>query len=119
MERLKVVDLAEVLSRDPNDEPIEMGNWTILDDPLRLALCSRPSYEIPVGDATTSAKLLDWICQLAEKRWISDADLGSFVRIFNQLIRPQARLCGTGIEHGPIDAEAVAQRRLKYRERQP
>lgn len=43
----------------------------------------------------SSAETLDWICQVAGKRWADDI-LARLVRALDDVLRPQARLCSFG-----------------------
>ena len=53
-------------------------------------------YEIDLRDCETCAGMLDWICQFAAKPWISDKDLGVFVRMLDEIFYPQANMCSFG-----------------------
>lgn len=67
-------------------------------------------YTVPLFDMRTSADMLDWIFQLRQKTWMSDAAMGAIIFALDELLRPQACLCGQGMEHGPIDVMAELQR---------
>lgn len=60
------------------------------------------AYSVDLEDCTTPAKMLDWVMQLASKRWLSDAALGEYVRLLNRLTAPQAYLCSFGRNLGPL-----------------
>ena len=59
-------------------------------------------YDVDLETCNTSAEMLDWVMQVARKRWLSDAALGEYVRLMNRLMAPQACLCSFGKDHGPI-----------------
>jgi hypothetical protein len=68
-------------------------------------------YTVPLFDMRTSADMLDWIFQLRQKTWVSDAEMGAIVYALDELLRPQACLCTQGVERGPIDVLAELSRR--------
>lgn len=59
-------------------------------------------YQIALTECTTSAEVLDWIIQIAEKQWGDDATVAGLVRAINELLHPQATMCSMGIERGPV-----------------
>ncbi len=56
-------------------------------------------YEIDLEDCTTSAAVLDWLCQVACKNWGPPA-LGHLVEAFNDTLRPQSSLCSCCLTGG-------------------
>lgn len=62
-------------------------------------------YDIDLEKCTSSAEVLDWIAQVAQKSWVDDAALGSLVRKLDRLLDLQATLCGGGEDHqlDPVD----------------
>lgn len=64
-------------------------------------------YEVDLDRCRTSAELLDWIFQVAQKRWATDRVLAALIHAMNAVLRPQSTLCGCGQEHGPIDVPSV------------
>jgi hypothetical protein len=71
-------------------------------------------YEVDLERCTTSAQMLDWIMQVAMKRWATDRVLASLVHALDAVLKPQARLCGLGVERGPINVKKVLRdRKLK------
>lgn len=69
-------------------------------------------YSVPLADMTTSANMLDWIFQLRQKTWVSDAEMGAIIYAMDELLCPQGCLCSNGIERGPIDVDVELSRRL-------
>lgn len=67
-------------------------------------------YWIPLERCRTSAEVLDWIAQVAGKAWADDACLAGLVRAFDETLDLQGSLCGSGVEHGPINPRAAALR---------
>ena len=58
-------------------------------------------YEIDLDTCTSSAEVLDWICQINGKQWGgSDAEhaaiVAGLVRAFADVLHPQANLCSSG-----------------------
>jgi hypothetical protein len=86
------------------------GPWR-LDKRRRVLWISPPGYhggryEVDLDACTTSAQVLDWICQLAGKTgsaWAGDdpvvhtAMVAGLVHALNDVLQLQAHLCGCGI----------------------
>ncbi len=84
-------------------------------DPRNLTLSyGRPQerYYVKLKECDTSARMLDWIMQVAGKKWATDDVLASLVRDLNQLLSPQGNLCSLGEEQGPINVREVIRQRL-------
>jgi len=82
--------------------------WCFDPNTLTLTLHGGPyPYEIDLQRCRTSAQMLDWVMQIAVKRWADDRILASLVRAFDAILRPQATLCSLGHERGPIDAKTL------------
>jgi hypothetical protein len=64
-------------------------------------------YEIDLDRCATSAQVLDWIFQIAQKTWATDLVLAALLHALNAVLHPQSTLSGCGHEHGPIDIAAV------------
>ncbi|SFQ26564.1 hypothetical protein [Amycolatopsis rubida] len=78
----------------------DWGPWRL--DPETLVLfCeddAHPSgYEVDLELCLTSAQVLDWIMQVEMKTWADDAVVAGLVRALNDVLRPQATLCSSGI----------------------
>jgi hypothetical protein len=54
------------------------------------------SYPVDLERLTTSAEVLDLICQVANKSWANDACVAGLVHLLNDLLHPQAYLCSKG-----------------------
>lgn len=78
------------------------GNvWTY--DPKVLTLTYRPmGYQIDVETCTSSAEVLDWICQIYKKHWVTEQVVFDLVEQFNVILDPQSTLCSGGHEQGPL-----------------
>ena len=57
-------------------------------------------YAIDLGQCTSSAEVLDWICQIDSKDWGTEeennATVAGLVSAFVALLHPQANLCSWG-----------------------
>ncbi|WP_345390935.1 hypothetical protein [Haloechinothrix salitolerans] len=53
-------------------------------------------YYVDLERCTTSAEVLDWIAQVAEKPWANDEVLAGLVRALNDVLAPQEHLCSRG-----------------------
>jgi len=87
--------------QDPQDNRLEsdpdFGLWRF-DRRLRTlsyaaADDSTIQYEIDLECCQTSAAVLDWIMQVANKAWATDSVIADLVRALNRIIEPQAKLC--------------------------
>jgi hypothetical protein len=92
------LNLHKLLTEGP--EPSDWGGWT-LNPELRILELLSPHgnyvYEIDLDTCTTSAEVLDWLCQVAGKVWADDAVLAGLVRAIDDVLHPQAHLCSGGI----------------------
>lgn len=107
------VDLRTVKPRPPVVVGQRWGKWQLTAN-LTLVF-DRWKYEIDLERIDMCAEMLDWIFQLAPKRFISNADLGHFVRALNEIFCPQHNLCGMGREH-PFNAAEYLRRLLKCKQ---
>jgi hypothetical protein len=57
----------------------------------------RARYPVTLEALTSPGDVLDLICQVAGKNWADDACLAGLVRALNDILAPQAYLCGGGI----------------------
>jgi hypothetical protein len=91
----------------------DWGPWR-LDPETRVLYPVWPyRYEVDLDACTTSAEVLDWIIQVAQKGWASaehggngpehnpdgwtdDAILAGLVRALDDVLHPQANLCSFG-----------------------
>jgi hypothetical protein len=53
-------------------------------------------YDVELLTCTSSAEVLDWLCQITAKDWGSPHVVGHLVRAFNEVLNPQANLCSWG-----------------------
>ena len=77
----------------------KFGPWTY--NPKNQTLTHTNGYYVDLETMTDSAQVLDWIAQVAEKRWANEADkdaldAGHLVIALNTLLRLQANYCGSG-----------------------
>jgi len=78
-----------------------MGSWEF--DRENGCLSGPYEYYIPLDRCRTSAEVLDWIFQISHKTWCTPETLADLIEAFRVVVDPQARLCGSGVEHGPIN----------------
>ena len=86
------------------------GGWRFIADARVLELHDaegRWFYEVDLERCRTSAEVLDWIIQVSQKTWATDARLAGLVRALDEILNPQATLCSFGKERGPIDVPAT------------
>jgi hypothetical protein len=108
----KVYPLAELLA-SPEPCPRDFGGWRLHRRSGCLVLHRSPDdYDIPLDRCRTSAAVLDWIFQIAEKSWATPRIIAGLIHALDYYLYPQATLCSFGVERGPIDARAMALRRV-------
>jgi hypothetical protein len=66
-------------------------------------------YPVDLERLTTSAEVLDLICQVANKRWANDACVAGLVHLLNDLLHPQAYLCSGGSDRR-LSGDEIRQR---------
>ena len=93
--------MSELSARLP--EPKKTGSWLFVPENLTIGFYNHgsqiASYEVDIESCNSSAAILDWIAQLAEKRNYSDAEIGQLVRTMNTVLRFQWHFCGWGCDH--------------------
>jgi hypothetical protein len=79
-------------------DPSKLNGWKL----YKSGELEFPAYEggggypLDISDCTSSAKVLDWICQVAHKTWADDACVAGLVRALDEILDPQANLCSCG-----------------------
>jgi hypothetical protein len=81
----------------------QFGAWQLKVKTRVLHHGVYPDYEIDLDKIKKSADVLDWIFQLQEKTWVTDAHIADFARCIRYLFG--RRFCGSGSD-GPIDIRA-------------
>lgn len=77
------------------------ADWQKIDDFIVIkGVDGSEPYCIPLAECQTSAQVLDWIMQIAKKKWADDRILARFVRAIDFYVNPQATLCSMGVEKG-------------------
>jgi hypothetical protein len=74
-------------------------------------------YEVDLDRCLSSAALLDWIFQVAEKTWADEAVITGLIRATGDILNPQGTLCsgtggsgsGTGKQISPADIARLVQ----------
>jgi len=74
------------------------GPWTLNQDTLELAISVKREgwnrcYEVDLERIKSSAAMLDWIMQVANKSWTTPEDIGHLVRALNDIFQLQVWLC--------------------------
>jgi hypothetical protein len=85
------------------------GEWYLRPSVGEL-LCRPYGYGIPLGRCLSAAQVLDWIAQVAHKRWATDDILADLVRALDDIIDLQRNACGCGRE--PRDVESRIRRQF-------
>ncbi len=85
---------------------LEWGHWQLNLATKCLEFREEGSwrYEVDLDRCKTSAQILDWLCQLLEKSWVTTTDVGCLLQALDDLSGGlQASVCGCGVDRGPID----------------
>lgn len=93
------VDLAEVFADRTPMHFRRDGGWGPwkLDQAVFVLFISEPyRYEVDLERCTSSAKVLDYICQVARKTWCNTEMIGGLVSALDDVLTPQANLCSFG-----------------------
>jgi hypothetical protein len=95
----------------------QWGDWTLEVDKCGTFLVldtkeERHHYEINLDSIDGSAEMLDWIFQMRMKAWVTNNIMGDLLSAFQDIFRPQATLCGQGIDK-KLDAERFLKSRIK------
>ncbi len=100
---MKQKTLKQILEENIKDGQ-KWGPWHFRESSLVLELnFRRPGgsndwYEIHLADCCSSAEVLDWIMQIADKSWASDEIIANLIRALKDCLHPQSNLCGSGID---------------------
>lgn len=101
---LRLTPASDIQPSRPGDRRAEWGPWHI-DRDVYVLWTQRPGYryEVDLEDCTTSAEVLDWICQVAHKGWRMrtpgagrDQIVAGLVTALDDVLDPQAHLCSFG-----------------------
>jgi hypothetical protein len=82
---------------------MKWGKWNLEKE--NFTLNHKNGYEIDLEELDTSAEVLDWICQVADKEWADEKCIADLVKAFIDILDPQANLCSGGC-HKTIDPTA-------------
>lgn len=98
-------------------DKLTWGNWSLneRDCMLEYKDCKGDHYAVDLTECVSSPAVLNWIMQIAYKP-ISPQDIGHLVLAINDILRPQALLCGAHQERGPIEPRKVVDRMVQYKE---
>lgn len=82
----------------------DWGPWSL--DTETNVLDGPSGYYVDLDRCQTSAQVLDWIMQIAGKTWGAEPEtLAGLVHALNDILRPQANLCGSGYGTTMSDAQ--------------
>jgi hypothetical protein len=89
---------------DLDDSPCSLtwGPWRLSGHRL---IDTEHHYAIDLTSCTSSAEVLDWLCQIADKSWATPELLGHLTQAINTILRPQGRLCSNGEDQRLISAQ--------------
>ncbi len=77
------------------------GNPWRFDLAAGIIVIDKPvEYYIVLDRCRTSAEVLDWISQVMQKTWATDAILAGLVRALDEVLQLQPNLCSGGVERG-------------------
>lgn len=82
------------------------GPWELIRKDLLLTH-KKAKYNVHLDDCKTSAAVLDWIFQIHMKEWADSDTIVGLLDALRDTIDPQATLCSSGIEKGPIDPKKI------------
>lgn len=118
-EALRVLSGRDFIRQAEEEERRELergrwGNWRLDRDNLTLAYEpeGRWRYEVDLERCSSSASVLDHICQVAGKSWITAKDLGDLVLALDFILWPQRTLCSFGTDKRIADLPAYLRDRL-------
>lgn len=86
-------------------EPVDFSPWVLDPDTyvlriegVRRSVFDSPGdgYEVDLEECLTSAQVLDWIMQVAQKTWATDSIVAALIRGLDEVLNPQAFLCSFG-----------------------
>lgn len=69
------------------------GPWVLNVSTFTL---DHDDYQVDLEQCTTSAEVLDWIAQVAEKPLATNEVIAGLVRAINDVLAPQQHLCSGG-----------------------
>jgi hypothetical protein len=81
----------------PDDGPPDESRWGGWHRRGKRALVyRRDEYEVDLITCTSSAEVLDWVAQVAQKDWATTDCVGGLCRAFDDIFNLQSTLCGCG-----------------------
>jgi hypothetical protein len=95
-EKLEVICVADI---KPRPRRRNWNGWTLTHGSiLSYPAYSGGDYSFDLTDFSTSAKMLNMIIQMEKKTWATDRCVAGLIHALNDILRPQAYLCGSGID---------------------
>lgn len=97
---LQTVDLSQSLD-SLDKQSIQKANWLrgchwTFNVEQRVLVHNATGYEIDLDRMSSTAEVLDWICQVAKKRWCSHEGVGELVSMLMLILNPQDGMCSWG-----------------------
>ncbi len=98
LEPLDVICLADIVPRYRGDRslPARWLPWRLNPFTYVLYVTEPYYYEIDLERCLTSAKVLDWIFQIAGKTWATETVVAGLIHAFEDVLHPQSHLCSGG-----------------------
>jgi len=79
------------------------GPWTL--NPDNYTLVHPSTYYVDLPSCVSSAEVLDWIGQIAQKTWADEATVAGLVWALDDILHLQGNLCPGGIDRRMTMAE--------------
>ena len=91
------------------------GGW-YLDKETVALVYEEMDYDVRLSECNSSAQILDWIIQIAEKTWATNDVIGELVRALDDILGIQGNFCGGG-QSRDADGEALGRQYIRQAER--
>ena len=93
------------------------GGWRLDKEAVALVY-EEMDYDVRLSECNSSAQILDWIIQIAEKTWATNDVIGELVRALNDILGIQGNFCSQG-QSLNADGKALAELYIRRAERIP
>ncbi|MBM2826472.1 MAG: hypothetical protein HW403_536 [Dehalococcoidia bacterium] len=106
--RGQLIDMWDLINMELPPKGEAWGPWRYNRDNLTLEFWrgQKLRYYVDLERCRNSAEILDWVAQVSDKSWASDADVGQLVRALNGLLHLQNNICSSGVDH-EIDPKVI------------
>lgn len=92
--RVTLMSAAELM--EAVDPPSDWGPWRLGTRSWVLYPTGPYRYEVDLEECLDSARVLDWIAQVAQKTWADNATVAGLIRALDDVLQLQGSLCGCG-----------------------